>query len=507
RLLDGGNGSDLLAGGDGNDTLYGGAGDDLLQPGIGSDFIDGGAGHDRVSADTDVDSNGYVFNLNTQGFNGVSALQTSGRGPNAGFFDSDNVIGVEQIDGTAGDDVLRDLGVDREIFFNGGRGNDIFVGSFYDGTIDFVRYDDLVDPNVRIEVDLSSSVEFQLGNFIGNLVVYNGGDVVEIDDLVGIGGVFGSAGRDSLLGSGRGVEFFRPGAGADFVDGRDGRDIVDYGSAARGVVITLAPAGSDTLVADDGYGAAGAGSTDTLRNIEDLYGSNHADTLTGNAGNNRLRGRGGNDTLDGGGGFDWADYRSAGTGVNITLANGTTTNVNDGQGGVDTLISIEALRGSEFNDRLAGNDQVNTLDGFWGDDVLLGGGGNDHLIGGSGFDWVSYAYLGDPNGYTITVTTRCATLQWSARAPTPPMPRPTPSTASRPSKAAPGPTRWSMPWPAPRPISGAASATTPSRATRATSTSPSTTPSTRPTPSTPTSAPASSTSRGPAMPATPRPTP
>lgn len=77
-----------------------------------------------------------------------------------------------------------------------------------------------------------------------------------------------------------------------------------------------------------------------------------------------MRGRGGNDTLDGGAGQgDVADYRSALTGVNITLANAglDTINVNDGQGGLDTLCNIEGLRGSDFSDFLGGNNIANIL--------------------------------------------------------------------------------------------------------------------------------------------------
>ena len=52
----------------------------------------------------------------------------------------------------------------------------------------------------------------------------------------------------------------------------------------------------------------------------------------------------------------------------------------------DTLIDIEHLRGSNFNDTLAGNGQSNGLSGGPGNDLLWGSSGNDLLKGGDGAD-------------------------------------------------------------------------------------------------------------------------
>jgi Ca2+-binding RTX toxin-like protein len=433
-VLEGLNGNDLLNGSDGNDTLrggndvdslIGGSGDDRLVSGNGSDaLLDGGDGYDTLAYDeylSGATNGGYVFNYTAQGANGFSSIQISGRGVNTGYFEQDSgVLDIEQINGTAGGDVMRDMGTDRETYFLGGRGNDMLVGSAFDGNIDYAMYNDL--QNAHIEVDLDWQTEYSIGapgsQFFGNLAVVsgnsiaNGGTVTEVDSLQGIGGIFGSSGNDLIMGSSRGTEYFRPFRGNDTVDGRGGFDIVDYGNADRALTITMAPEGQTTIVSDDGYGIAGQGGTDTLMNIEAIHGSNHADTLTGNASDNRLRGRGGNDTLDGGGGFDLADYRSANTALNITLANAglTTTNVADGQGGLDTLSNIEALRGGSFNDSLTGNDVANLLQGFDGDDTLSGAGGNDTLDGQGGFDQITYSYLTHASGYTFTFNRALNTL-------------------------------------------------------------------------------------------------
>jgi Ca2+-binding RTX toxin-like protein len=404
--LDGGGGNDVLIGGADNDLLLGGGGDDYLQGGSGMDSIDGGGGYDTVSfGDLLNASGGYEFNYFVPGANGYSSLQVHGLGTNSGFYEEDRLANIEQINGTAGDDVMRDLTRDQQIYFLGGRGNDHLVSSPFDEYLDFAYYTDLTDPNLHIEVDLQARDGFSIaapgGTFEGNLAVISGGTVIEVDRLEGISGVFGSAGNDVMYGSGRPIEFFRPGQGNDTIDGRGGMDLVDYGNAVRAVSITLAGAGQQTIVADDGYAVAGI---DTLINVEGIHGSNFADTLTGNELDNRLRGRGGNDTIDGAGGSgDIADYVNAAVGVSITLASaGTdTTNVADGQGGFDTLRNIEGLRGSSFDDMLAGNGVANFLNGIDGNDTLQGGAGNDTLDGGRGFDTLSYAYLSDGSGYTI----------------------------------------------------------------------------------------------------------
>ena len=66
--------------------------------------------------------------------------------------------------------------------------------------------------------------------------------------------------------------------------------------------------------------------------------------------------------------------------MNADLAAGTATRGAE----VDTLISTEDLRGTEFADTLQGNGSANFLDGNAGADTLNGRGGNDVLAGGVG---------------------------------------------------------------------------------------------------------------------------
>lgn len=106
------------------------------------------------------------------------------------------------------------------------------------------------------------------------------------------------------------------------------------------------------------------------------------DALTAGDGDDTLVGSGGNDTLTGGDGEDTVDYSAASTGVTVRLDRGDTPD--DGQGGSDTLTSIENATGSAFNDVLGGTTGNNVLSGGGGLDVLVGRDGNDTLYGGTG---------------------------------------------------------------------------------------------------------------------------
>ena len=60
----------------------------------------------------------------------------------------------------------------------------------------------------------------------------------------------------------------------------------------------------------------------------------------------------------------------------------------------DTLLSIENVYGTQFNDTFVGNEDANTLLGYGGDDILSGNQGNDNLQGGDGQDEL-YGGLGN----------------------------------------------------------------------------------------------------------------
>lgn len=224
-----------------------------------------------------------------------------------------------------------------------------------------------------------------------------GGDDV-LDGGAGNDRLFGDAGDDRLIG----------GAGDDLLDGGAGNDTADYSGATAAVTVDL------RLTYSQNTGGAG---TDTLVGIENLIGSAFNDKLMGNdlanrlqggAGDDILLGGGGDDILDGGTGFDTASFETALAGVTIDLSKSGLQNTRGA--GIDTLVSIEGVKGSAYADTLTGDDKANTLDGGAGDDTLSGGGGDDILIGGAGNDTIdggsgddTARYFAAKSNYSVVV--------------------------------------------------------------------------------------------------------
>jgi Ca2+-binding RTX toxin-like protein len=138
-----------------------------------------------------------------------------------------------------------------------------------------------------------------------------------------------------------------------------------------------AAADNVTLTPFDDIANGNAGN-DTIRT---LAGN---DLLNGGIGDDTLEGGDGDDRIDGGANNDTASYAGATSAVNVSLlVSGPQDTVG---AGIDTLISIERLTGSAFDDTLTGNAGGNTLTGGDGADILDGGLGSDRLVGGLGND-------------------------------------------------------------------------------------------------------------------------
>ncbi len=244
-------------------------------------------------------------------------------------------------------------------------------------TLDYSGY----STNQRI--DLRPTQFSNVGSGIGNVTIARG-TVIE--------NAIGGIGNDTLIGNDANNRL-TGGAGDDNLHGGNGSDTAIYSAASAGVTVNL------TLTAAQNTIGAGF---DLLESIENVIGSNFADTITGTtaandllggagndvilggSGNDQLNGGAGDDQLNGGSGTDVAIYAGAAAGVAVNLS--LTGAQNSRGAGIDTLTSIEQLVGSSFNDRLTGNAASNRLTGGLGNDILTGDAGNDLLEGGDGTD-------------------------------------------------------------------------------------------------------------------------
>jgi serralysin len=267
-------------------------------------------------------------------------------------------------------------------------------------------------------------------------------------------------GADQIIGTykvdhiyaGGGNDIIKGGGGADVIDGGEGRDGVSYEDSDTGVQVSLVI----------GKGQGGTAEGDTLKSIEDVYGSKFDDTLVGNGGDNLLSGGDGNDVLKGGGGTDVLkggagddtmtidgveDHAYGGDG-NDTLVvqsnKGLVINLSSGfidsnpytspgdyfhaphfnfngpfapngpywhaPGDTQQVTDVENVSGSAYSDKIVGTDGANALSGNGGDDVLMGRGGDDVLSGGAGKDFL----IGGAGADTLTGGQDADVFIWNA---------------------------------------------------------------------------------------------
>ncbi len=349
--------------------LDGGAGNDILKVGGSGGNLQGGAGADTLIGSITDD---FAIAVYSNSASGVIVNLATGTG-SGGDAEGDVLQNITGVTGSGHNDLL--IGSSADNLINGGGGDDVLRGGAGADRLNGGDGEDTADysqATTRVAADLVSG-----GGTLGEAT----GDFYQtIEDLRG------SAFNDVLSGD-AGANVLEGGAGADALDGRGGIDTVSYEHSAAGVTVGLT---TGAAVGGDAQG-------DILTSFENLRGSAFADTLAGDIGNNTLEGGAGADALYGGAGTDTASYAHSAAGVFIDLSYGTVTG---GDAAGDTLVSIENLIGSAFNDVLAaGGLGVGTfLSGGAGNDILQGGSKADIFDGGAGFDQVLYN-----NAYGVTV--------------------------------------------------------------------------------------------------------
>nr|WP_290429085.1 hypothetical protein [Caenimonas aquaedulcis] len=188
----------------------------------------------------------------------------------------------------------------------------------------------------------------------------------------------GLAGDDSLSG-GDGDDTLTGGAGNDTLNGGAGSDTAAYTDAMVAVRVNLASAVAQNT--------AGAG-VDTLVSIENVFGGQGNDTLTGNGEANRLEGGAGDDSIDGGAGID---SLYGGSGNDMLAGSGTLA----GGAGADLIMA-----GGKGGSTLYSDMPTPSFSRPYYDyvpavyPVLDTGAERDTLVGGTGYD-TFFAGYGD----------------------------------------------------------------------------------------------------------------
>ncbi|MGH2729272.1 MAG: calcium-binding protein [Actinomycetota bacterium] len=182
------------------------------------------------------------------------------------------------------------------------------------------------------------------------------------------------------------------------------------------LVLLLGTSGIATSAAQEAPTCNGKAATATQAGPEgEIFGTGDDDVIVGTPGNDKIYGFGGNDTicgeggidslhgnedddyLDGGPDFDEVRYDGAHNGVKVDLEGLGGSNA-EGEG-EDTIVNVEGILGSSFDDTLRGDAGDNSITGLEGDDVVFGRGGRDVLHGADGADILS---PGEGDGDVVT---------------------------------------------------------------------------------------------------------
>jgi Ca2+-binding RTX toxin-like protein len=486
-----------LYGGDNNDTVYGGTGNDTLDGGAGDDILDGrardingnlvnttdgdntyigGTGNDTLWGGNGIDTlyyasseSGITVTLKPDGEDSTIVSSTDGTDTLKTHFeriiatnykdeiDLSDARGDNTVLAYGGNDTLT-ASVNYDDLIYGGDGNDLIYANGGDNTYyggnatvdgngnitgatasgtDTISY---INASNSVNVDLSANEASDNGfggadalYDIANVTGSNHNDVLKGDNSINViraqegdDWIIATLGNDAIYGGNHTVVGNTQGSGLA-IEG--GGDWLSFAGINNGLDATM----SANAITFGGY-------TPNIVEIENLFGTNHADTLRGDSSNNTLHGNQdndviygtagsnfliggqGNDTLHGGTGVDQYDggdfeivtadgtnyYTGSAThgnntisfyyatnSVNIDLSydngDGTTGRVNDdGYGNVETYIrNIHNITGTlNYNDTLKGNSNSNIISGLGGHDEIQGIGGENTLYGGTGNDTI-----------------------------------------------------------------------------------------------------------------------
>jgi Ca2+-binding RTX toxin-like protein len=365
--------ADVIIGNTGSDYLLGAGGDDIFPVSgnaSGTDRFNGGDGIDTVLGSDQDD----VISMSV--FSGTSTVEVIDAGAgndviqgssshNTLDFTNTTLIGVEQIDGLAGNDTIRgsagpdvivgNIGSDYlignagdDVFLtNGvGQGSDRYVGGDGTDTIQGGVLDDVIQISVysgnnRVEIiDGDGGINLILGTSAHNTMDFSN------TTLIGIASIDGLAGNDTITGTTQN----------DVIIGNIGSDLLYGGGGDDTFPLTLGDTGYDRYVGGDGVDTVLGNSEDDLIRLSVFSGINVVEVIDGGAGTNVIVASSSHSTLD---------------------FSGT------------TLINIAGIDGGAGNDTINGTNSADVIIGNIGSDLLYGNGGDDTFTltaGDTGFD-------------------------------------------------------------------------------------------------------------------------
>jgi serralysin len=369
-----------IKGGNGDDALLGLAGDDKLDGGAGGDLMIGGAGSDTYIVDNAADS---VTETTTLGE--IDQVLSSVTYTLTAFVENLTLTGAKNVGGNGNTLANEIVGNGGDNFIDGKTGADRMVGG--DGN-DTYFVDNIADTVIEANSDLAqidtvnTTVNYILKPTLENLNML-GTSSISASGNNRVNVMTGNSGANSLNGQG----------GADRMTGGDGKDVYFVESAGDKVIETNA----DPLQIDTVASVIDRALEANVENLR-LLGSANIDA-TGNGLNNVLFTNTGSNVIDGGAGNDTVSYADvslltlalalgnpATATITVGATGGVTVDLNISgkqdttNSGLDTLIGIENVTGSKFNDTLTGDTGKNVLDGGGGSDLLIGGKGDDTFI-------------------------------------------------------------------------------------------------------------------------------
>ena len=415
RYVDGLGGNDTIRGGNNADILRGGAGDDNIQ-GFGfSDILYGESGDDTLNAGVNSIKAGTVV---YDGSGNDTVLYTAtavyNYEENIGYddyFQTGNTLEFEILSGNFSNAVRYDLVKFQQALDAGPINYDHEFNSF---GLTITYYTDL---EVYVDGELTninlapSDDEFTLaknGSISGNLTSDNGNG----EDLI-VTGTLSVQATSFTTSNGGNVTINSDGsysynAAIDFTGidsftytALDGLGSSITATATFNVVDATNGTGSNETI--NGSSSAdiiyGLGGNDFIRGNSGndiIYGGDGNDSLYGDAGTDFIYGEAGNDTFvskagntyfDGGTDFDSANYTVLGFagGINANLDTGLVTK---SDGSTDTLVNVDRLLATAYDDTIQGGDAGETIEGRQGNDTIYGGAGNDFLYGNEGNDFI-----------------------------------------------------------------------------------------------------------------------